>query len=76
MARAVAEVTVVTTVESVTLTLSADEAEALRSVTGLVGGHPDYTARRHIDSIRDALDDVGVENHSDELTGSVFFKAA
>ena len=59
----------------VKLLLSQDEAEALRSVFGLVGGHPEFSDRGYIDNIREALDAVGVESSACEVNGSIYFKA-
>lgn len=45
---------------TVVLELSADEAEALLSVLGRVGGSPSLTPRGYIDTIYRALHEVGV----------------
>lgn len=49
-------------VDTVTLTLSIDEAEALRAVVGSVWGDENDSPRKHIDAIWNALRDAGVPN--------------
>lgn len=70
MADADLEVTEVT----VHLTLSEDEAIALRDVLARVGGYMD-TRRAHIAAISDALDEVGFDFDStvEDMRGSVDF---
>jgi len=43
------------------LKLTTDEAMALKWVLGKVGGDPDNTPRKHIDSIDAALGKIGIE---------------
>lgn len=49
-----------TVIESVTLTLTGDEAVALATVLGSVGGHPDKSPRGLINGISSALASQGV----------------
>ena len=44
----------------VTLTLTMEEAEFLASLTDYIGGDPNYSPRKHSDSIWSALMAVGV----------------
>jgi hypothetical protein len=48
--------------EEVTLTLSRDEAESLKSLTGFIGGSPVRSRRKHFDSISQALWVAGIHN--------------
>jgi len=49
-----------TTIYNVTLTLNHNEAETLLALTGKIGGDPNTSRRRFIDSIRHALREAGV----------------
>jgi glutathionyl-hydroquinone reductase len=64
MAKAtVTTVPVVTEVREkrIVLELTEDEARTLHTLFQRVGGSPDYSPRKHIDTISDVLRDVGVE---------------
>lgn len=56
------------------LELSGDEAEALRTVLNKVGGDPDHSPRKHIDTLNTALNKAGVEPESLSATGEIYFK--
>lgn len=66
-------------IESVTLTLSEDEAIALFRLCAAVGGHPKTTHRKHIQSIHDALLKAQIPYDSNitfEIVGnSLYFKS-
>jgi len=65
-----AEKTTVTT-ETITLTLSMEEAEVLRAVTGAVSG---VSPRRNAsDRVYYALEDAGVESNYRVVRGTVTF---
>ena len=63
---------------NVILTLTPEEAEALRRVLSRVGGEDRYTRRRHTNAISRALDSVGYEYQADVedvvATGSITFR--
>lgn len=45
----------------VQLTLTQEEAETLRTICQRIGGSPEFTRRKHADSIKEALIDIGVD---------------
>jgi hypothetical protein len=51
---------------SITLELDEDEAQTLRDVCDMIGGIPDLSRRRFMQSIGDALDSAGVVNSEKE----------
>lgn len=55
------------------LELSGDEAQALRTVLNKVGGNPDFSPRKHIDHVLVALDKAGVHPDSQSATGEIYF---
>uniref|UniRef100_A0A6M3ISK6 Uncharacterized protein n=2 Tax=viral metagenome TaxID=1070528 RepID=A0A6M3ISK6_9ZZZZ len=57
-----------------TLEISVDEAEALRAVSGSVGGSPTCSRRGDVDSVYECLCRGGVSNKATkELTGRLDF---
>lgn len=60
-------------IESVILTLTQEEAETLHAITYRVGGDPRTTRRKHVDSIRRALTETGIDRDTDDIiTGAAF----
>ena len=51
----------------VELTLSQEEAEALQTVCSKIGGDSSRSRRRHFDSIRGALCDLGIRYNGDDV---------
>ncbi|WP_018565009.1 hypothetical protein [Streptomyces sp. PsTaAH-124] len=73
MAKATAQTTTVTT-KTFTLTLSEDQAAALLTVTGSVGGSG-KSARKYTSEVYYALLDAGVtEKFNKQRTGSIQFQ--
>jgi hypothetical protein len=64
-----AEATVKT---SVTLTLTGKEAETLVGILGRVGGSPDNSDRKYVDSIYKALSGCAIEYNGSELDDSIY----
>jgi hypothetical protein len=81
MAYAVANKKVVSSIVSVELTLTVDEARTLRTILRNVSGSVSGSRRRHADSVLMALQGAGVGYYADSsaddeiLTGTLFFKA-
>jgi hypothetical protein len=64
--------------ETITLTLSMEEASALKAVCQRVGGDPYATPRKHFDSILDELRSVGVKEEAyqvDDKHRSIYFNS-
>lgn len=64
------------TVAEVTLTLSREEAELLKLVTGSVSGAPEFIGRKHSSAVYYALSRAGVGTNSDftrRMSGSLRF---
>ncbi len=65
--------------ESVNLSLTPKEAQAIREVCGSVGGDSSLTQRKYIDSVGLKLSDLGFyvtyDNHEDDqlLSGTIYF---
>lgn len=55
------------------LTLSNDEAKALSEVIARIGGSPEKSQRKHIDSIAEALTSAGFLYTSGVMHGSLAF---
>ena len=52
---------------SYSLDLTGPEAETLRAILERIGGNPDHSRRQYADSIRVALDSVGVPKDTDDI---------
>ena len=66
------------TPETITLTLSMEEAKALLAVSQRIGGSAVNTRRVHLDKINNALWDVGVRDEGqdiDDKHGRIYFNA-
>lgn len=60
---------------AVRLTLTKDEASALKSVLGLIAGDPLTTSRKHTQAISRALENAGVKRDSAGTSGVITFHA-
>lgn len=67
-----ATVPVVPDIASITLTLSAEEAHALRTVLRHIGGSGTYTRRGLTEGISSVLEDAGV-GYAEDVQGSLYF---
>lgn len=65
-----------TVTAGVTLTLSVDEASALRDILGRVGGVPTETRRGLTTAVYDALNAAGVPRGPRDAEGWIYFQAA
>ena len=54
--------------ESFILTLTREEAETLLRISKMIAGDPKNSRRGHVDSIREALEDLGVEDIGASIT--------
>ena len=58
---------------SVTLDLTAEEAQTLYDVLRNVGGCPKKSRRRYASSVLDAMEEIGYESHQNDAKGSIDF---
>ena len=71
--RAEAEKFQVTRVErSITFTMPEDKARSLRAILDHIGGCPNGSRRKHIDELKQALDDLDVGYQSEWIAGGDF----
>ena len=72
--KTIQQVLVTKEVPIISLTLSEDEAAALRRLCMAVGGDPYRTRRGMIDSIAGALGSIEIPSYPDDTHGYVYFQ--